>query len=229
MINEQDKQKIFNGAFAVSRDGRKCKFIGKTAHSGLDDVSLNIFIYFNSNELVTGIHHLTDDLIFSITYESDNDVVGLWENKPEPFDLERALNGEAVMLRGNKKAYVKYLMPDEYTGPHCVIGYVIDASNVGVFTYGWCLDGRAVKENYDHHLDIIGMWREPEPISNTVTLTLPCPLKEPQAKMWILAPDGYTQSSYDENIPLAFFNSRIYFGSEEDAKEWYFAMKDNRK
>lgn len=31
--------------------------------------------------------------------EHNLDVIGLWENRLEPFDLQRALAGESVMLR----------------------------------------------------------------------------------------------------------------------------------
>ena len=60
---------------------------------------------------------------------STTDIVGLWEDKLEAFNLERALNGEPVKLRCGLKAYIKYVMPPEYKGSYPIRGYIIDPSS----------------------------------------------------------------------------------------------------
>lgn len=234
MISKDDKHKILNGAFAVSRDGRKCKFVGKTAHVSLDDVSLNIFTYFNSDELVTGIHHVNDDLLFGITYESDYDVVGLWDDSIKPFNLEKALAGEPVITREGNKAYVKYVMPDEhraYAGAYPLNGYILNHEEPdGVEIYQWTKDGSAQVSSPNHRDDIIGMWREPEPATdlNTVAATLPRALKEPQDGMWGVSASGVFEAYHDKDMDIDLFNQRVYFGAKEDAQAWFEAMLSSK-
>ncbi|MDO9858950.1 hypothetical protein Q7453_11475, partial [Glaesserella parasuis] len=111
MISEQDKQAILNGAYGISRKGLKCKFVGFTngTHS-----YVHMFVYFNTEGFIVNIEYLNENFNNSTAFESLEDVIGLWQDKPEPFDLKRALNGEPVMLRNGLKAYVKYVMPPEY-------------------------------------------------------------------------------------------------------------------
>lgn len=225
MISKDDKQKILNGTFAIPRDGRKCKFVGKTALAGLDDESLNFFIYFNSDELVASIHHLTDDLLFDINYKSDNDVVGLWDDSIKPFNLEKALGGEPVMLRDGSKAFVKYVMPEEFDVERPLNGFVIERGEV--YSYRWSLDGTAIKPTLDHPQDIIGMWKEPPP--KTVTVTLPCPLKEPKDDMWFISRGEVAKSNNGRLIPSDSFKRISYFGSAKDARAWVLAMQENRR
>lgn len=229
MISEQEKQAILDGAYGITAGGKKVKYIGKRELAEGEYAFPYFFVILSENGNISRSTYLSEDLTYALGDGNIHEVVGLWEEKLEPLDIKRALAGEPVRLRGNKKAYVKYLMPDEYTGSHPVKGYIIDASNVGVFTFGWCLDGRAVKENYDHHLDIVSMWKEPEPVSNTVTVTLPRALKEPQDVMWFITPEGYKKSSYGKNIPSDVFGNRYYFSSEEDAKAWYEAVEYSRQ
>lgn len=210
MINEQDKQKIFNGAYGISRDGAKCKFIGKLDTS---DPYKYFFVYFNK----VGITHyesLNEDFLKNSSSESPLDVVGLWENRQEPFNLEKALAGEPVMLRNGSKAFILIQIKDT------LIGYFDDCT-----PFGWELNGDADRAADSNH-DIVSMWRNPEP--NTVTLTLPCPLKEPKDMMWFINKSGIFPSNYDKNIPEYAFYSRPYFGSEQDAKAWWEAMMNSR-
>lgn len=225
MISEQDKQAILNGAYGISRKGLKCKFIGftKGSHS-----YIHMFIYFNEKGFITNTEHLNENLTNSTAFETPEDVIGLWEDKPEPFDLNRALNGEPVMLRNGLKAYVKYVMPKEYKGSHSMKGYVIDDKwSDGAYTLSWHLNGKAIEENCNHHLDIIGMYKEPKPQTNTVTLTLPCPLKEPRDEMWFISPwEEVSKSSYDRNMSERDFKERPYFASKADAQAWVDTLKN---
>lgn len=85
------------------------------------------------------------------------------------FNLEKALNGEPVILRNGKKAYIGYKMPDCYVYdngreikfPLC--GYIVKASNIIEVPYMfWNINGRAYKDGIDNASDIIAMWEEPE-------------------------------------------------------------------
>ncbi|MDY3123141.1 MAG: hypothetical protein SOW21_01960 [[Actinobacillus] rossii] len=105
--------------------------------------------------------------------------------------------------------------------------YPTDTDEAQRFT--WTLNGKATNKDVEHIHDIIGMWREPEPEQNTATFTLPCALKEPQDKMWIISTDGCVRSSYGKNISSEVFHKRPYFGSEEDAQAWFDAMRDSRR
>ncbi|ATW44424.1 hypothetical protein A2U20_05815 [Glaesserella parasuis D74] len=155
----------------------------------------------------------------------------MWENHVEPLNLEKALQGAPVLLRNGNKAYIKFLMPKEYKGSSSLAGYVIDNEcSEQVYTLSWHLNGKATKEESNHHLDIIGMYKESEPETNKVTLTLPCPLKKPRDDMWFISLwKEVSKSSYNKNTPLKEFEKNIYFGSEADAQAWLDAMENNRK
>lgn len=97
------------------------------------------------------------------------------------------------------------------------------------YTYNWSRVGEALVGSGEQPNDVISMWKEPEPASNTMTFTLPRALKEPQDEMWYLTGVEIIKSAYCKNIPSDTFANRPYFGSEEDAKAWFDAMQDSRK
>ncbi len=226
MISEQDKQAILNGAYGITRSGVKVK------HLFTSNLNTNGLMYlFVSYEKERGkeaysnsAYWVTKDFTFFVDKEScGNDIVKLWEDKPEPFDLQRALAGEPVMLRNGSKANILKQIKDT------LIGYFDECSP---FSWGMNGDGdRAADSNHD----IIGMWKDPEPVSNTVTLTLPCPLKEPKDEMWFIKDNGVIlKSGYLERDPSRTYNrdklnAGFYFGSKEDAQAWLDAMKKNRR
>lgn len=96
-------EKLKQGEFGITRDGRKALYAGKDSDS--EHVWL-VFAHSNPN--------MPED--FEVGYSSFNkhnhtvisnlDIVGLWEGKPEPFVLERALAGEPVLLKNSEKAFV---------------------------------------------------------------------------------------------------------------------------
>lgn len=216
MISENDKQAILNGAFGVTREGKKVKYIGRYASK--DKTSFPcLFVVFNQNDEITRTLYLSENLTNFKDLGSVNDVVGLWENRVDLFNLERALAGEPVMLRNGLKANILKQIKDT------LIGYFDECS-----PFSWDINGDASLAAESNH-DIICMWKEPEPELNTVTFTLPSALKEPKDEMWVLTPEGYVRSMYNKYIPLDRFNKRIFFNSEEDAKAWFDAMQDSRK
>lgn len=240
MISEQDKQAILNGTYGVSRNDLKCKFIGNAVNT--DDYT-HTFIYLNKEGLIYTLMKLNDNFKSYDKMDSDFDVVGLWEDKPEPFDLKRALAGEPVLIRDGSKGYVFANLNDiafkenmscsDYLPLRGVIVYENNGKKLSSET--WTLNGRASSNGEEDYYDIIGMWKEPEPVPNTVTLTLPCPLKEPQADMWFIGSKGnVAKSTYIEGRPdhtfwQESFNAGFYFGSEADAQEWLNALRNNRR
>ena len=203
MISEQDKQAILNGAYAVSRRGHKAKYLGETSSVSHP----YCFVYYDENGKIIVAYHLTKNFIHYKEEPSTFDVVGLWQDKPEPFDLERALAGELV----------------KYSDKPC---YVYQSNVTGLF---WveAQDGSFV-DNDTPFEDVAeqGMWKEPEAEPKTVTLTLPRPLKEPRDKVWYI-------NTFGEVLPAresikSVLNAGRYFGSEEDAQAWVDAMRNSR-
>lgn len=147
------------------------------------------------------------------------------------FDLEKALAGEPVVTRQGFKAYIlnnlNEVKDKGFTPSYPLIGIIQNRVDV----YCWTLDGRISILNNDALGDIVGMWQEPRP---TVTLTLPCPLKEPQEGMWLITVNNQViRSSYSENDLNSYQPNWLeqgkYFASEEDAQAWVDALKNNRK
>lgn len=95
MISEQDKQAILKGAYGITREGNKVKFIGERE---INNGFPYHFVILSQNDKILGSLGLTKNLTNQPEQESIHDVVGLWKDKPEPFDLERALLGEPVKL-----------------------------------------------------------------------------------------------------------------------------------
>ena len=224
MLNEH-KQKILGGAYGISRGGSKCKFVGVTTNKSSYN---HMVVYFNDDGLIWHQLSLTEDLGMYNDRTSQHDVVGLWNDDPkpvapvapvapEPFDLEKALNGEPVMLRNGSKAIILEQVGDT------LIGYFDECSPLA-----WKLNGY-VRFYVDPDHEIVGMWKEPEPVSKNVTVTLPRALRKPKDEMWFIGSNGPNRSSYGENIQLGYFEKTPYFGSEADAKAWFDAMQDSRK
>lgn len=151
----------------------------------------------------------------------------------KPFDLEEALAGKPVELADGSKAYVKFKVDDKYTSknanPHILIGFICDEKEEYEREISWSINGKYF-EGLESPSDIVGMWEEPRP---TVTLTLPCPLKEPRDEMWFINMYFELQKSeYSKDDLDSYPNKRMqhggYFASEKDAQEWLDAMKNNR-
>ena len=224
MVTEQDKQKILGGAYGTSRGGSKCKFVGVTTNKSIYN---HMVVYFNDDGLIWHQLSLTEDFGMYNDRTSQHDVMGLWSDDPKPvapvapvapetFDLEKALNGEPVMLRNGSKAVILKRVKDT------LVGYFDEG-----YPLAWKLNGYvSLYVNPDR--EIVGMWRNPEP--ETVTLTLPCPLKEPKDELWFIYGGKVRKSNLTKSsIPPHEFERVIYFGSEADAQAWLDAMRNNRK
>ncbi|HHE3465607.1 hypothetical protein SAMN05421675_0207 [Pasteurella multocida] len=86
----------------------------------------------------------------------------------KPFDLEKALSGEPVVLQNGYKAFIKFEVPSEYqTHQHSeIMGFFIDNNNYAK-RISWNREGK-YNSTLNDDFNIVGMYEEPRP---TVTLT----------------------------------------------------------
>ena len=77
----------------------------------------------------------------------------------KPFDLERALKGEPVVLRDGTKAYIRHRETQIKTN-YPLIGYIADGKTEGNIM-SWTEDGRCFWYQEDSLSNIAGMWVEP--------------------------------------------------------------------
>jgi len=215
MISEKDKQAVLRGEFGVARNGLKCKYVGTTNDP---EYPLQFVYYVDNTDLIKGAAAITADFISTNCGITGHDVVGLWADKPEPFDLERALAGSSVMLRNGSKANILKQIKDT------LIGYFDECS-----PFSWDINGDASLAAESNH-DIIGMWKEPEPELNTVTFTLPRALKEPKDEMWFIYGAEVRKSIYNaSSLTRKGFEQVTYFASKEDAEAWLNVLKNSRE
>lgn len=214
MLSEANKQAILNGATALSRDRRKCKYIGKNESSEFPYQ----FVYYGPNEVVEDIASISEQLCYLKNDKHNFDVIGLWKDGGEPFNLEKALNGEPLMyLYTNEKCWLY----KNHENGNLIIEYENTDSH---------LEKIQPLQYLDKNLDLseyYSMWQDNESETNTATLTLPCPLKEPRDEMWFISPwKEVSKSSYDRNVSERDFKERPYFASKADAQAWIDTLKN---
>lgn len=84
----------------------------------------------------------------------------------KPFNLEEALSGKPVLLRGGQTAVVLYRIPDKYTSDDGqppafpLQGLILDTEGF-VDVFGACWRGNGTYNHADSLYDIVGMWQEP--------------------------------------------------------------------
>lgn len=137
------------------------------------------------------------------------------------FDLEKALGGDPFFNHRGEKSYLLKDLSGIYSDEkQPFIGYT--EKDNGEITVFQCTLNYFVECN---------MWVEPRP---TVTLTLPCPLKEPREGMYRLSEELVLKSSYKIDRPNGSYSKTamdngFYFATEEDAQAWANALKNNRE
>lgn len=162
MISETDKQQILNGKLAINRDGTKCKYIGLSSSY----LFPYMFLYLDEEDRIISASPVTSEFSFYTGGEHGYDIIGLWENKEQHFNLDKALEGHPVKLRNGLKAYVKYCLPPDFNGMYPVQGYIIkpgDTPNMQIER--WDLKGKYWTTDSGEELfpyDIISMWEEDE-------------------------------------------------------------------
>ena len=245
MISEQDKKEIFNGAYGVTENGKKAKFIFKSDHKA----NVNhpyLFIISDKDKCYSDWY---DEHLNSKQDKFNSSIVDLWVDKPEPFNLEKALSGEPVMLRNGSKGFIKFLMPETYEGVYPYQGYYFTYNNTKTTPTSWSETGLINEEYPNSPEDIVGMWKEPQLEPKTVTLTLPCPVLQPEVGKTYYTPVITTIADYafdrdftaitecvviNKNAPIDWqsycrLREGLIFNTKDDVKAWFNAMRNNRK
>jgi hypothetical protein len=114
--------------------------------------------------------------------------------KVKPFDLQAALQGEPVMLRGGEKVYVRH-HETEIDAPksYKLIGYHACGEHLA-----WGEDGSYCTGGHESHNDIIGMWPKTRIING---FEVPVPqAKEPEAKESELGVEYYLANTGHEDF-----------------------------
>ena len=148
------------------------------------------------------------------------------------FNLDAALNGEPVMLRNGKKAYIGYKTPDYYVSDNGreikfpLHGYIIKAYNIIEVPYMfWNINGRAYKDGIDNASDIIAMWEEPK-----ISIEdLPKPFKPKNGESYYYICGRFINCIYRYTDVSPFDKVTAQngqcFRTEEDAQKWIDFMK----
>ena len=86
----------------------------------------------------------------------------------KPFDLNNALSGKPVKLRGGSKAYVVGIVPNTIKTDYVLRGVTVRNDRSGdlviASTGSWTIQGLASLITDEHQFDIVGMWEEEEHI-----------------------------------------------------------------
>lgn len=146
------------------------------------------------------------------------------------FNLEAALNGEPVRLRGGLKAIVYYRVPDEFsypggsTEPYPLLGIIFNKDGtIKGAKESWKESGAyTVRQG---GLDIIGMWEEPK-----ISIEdLPKPFKPKDGEPYFYITGGIVEYEDDYWDSNKFDKSSAERGgcyrTREDAQKWLDFMK----
>lgn len=148
----------------------------------------------------------------------------------KPFNLEEALAGKPVKLRNGAKAYVKYVLDDEYSTNYPLRGFAewkrLRDGSINIEEHSWTLKGEATTHK-ESILDIIGMWEEPKRFINGIGV--PEPLKENEIEnreyYWYISlmhDDNYIKGEIDKQVGV--FQNLIRKGLVFKTKEGAEAM-----
>lgn len=213
MLSEKEIEALKNGAYGVTRDGRKVKYLGK--------------VYSNTNGWLTfnKLNEIQDVFLQYSTFASyfnkteyELDIVGLWVDKPEPFNLDRALAGEPVKWSG-KPDVKSWVLPCR-SNPNL---YIIDTDNQCINSVNVTLyDYDGLKKN-------CVMWKESELVKPSAD-DLPKPIREfgDLTEVWFieLDDDADTYIPCDsrkykgwEKWQHTRLNNGLYYASKEDCKK----------
>lgn len=145
------------------------------------------------------------------------------------FNLDAALNGEPVVLRSGRKAYIGHKTPDCYvcdSGEKIEFplhGYIIKADNIiEVPNMFWNINGRAYKDGVDNASDIVGMWEDPK-----ISIEdLPKPFRpEISEEFFYLSAGSVKYCSFYSDINAELMRSGQCFRTKQDVQKWLDFMK----
>ena len=122
MLSEKDKQAIFNGTCGITSSGHKAMFVGTIATSYYKHL---FTVEKDNGDIATCVY--SDELRFCHVV-SELDIVGLWDDRPEPFNLEKALAGKPFRNHLGLKTYlladVRENAPKEIKP---LVGYIVQS------------------------------------------------------------------------------------------------------
>lgn len=145
------------------------------------------------------------------------------------FDLKAALNGEPVVLRDGRKAFVLCDVTDYFnitseSGRLIGVKGNIKSNDVFFGTVSWTTSGHYYESHDKHKYDIIGMWEEPK-----ISIEdLPKPFNPKDGdKYFYFSENGVERVTFcetdDSDTGLA--ENGQCFRTEEDAQKWLDFMK----
>lgn len=144
------------------------------------------------------------------------------------FDLEAALNGEPVKLRGGNKAIIlndaRNYFKNTRSNEEVLIGFVSDIDNPDKLLYhgAWTSDGSWISNLVDE-FDIIGMWEEPK-----ISIEdLPKPFKPKSGDRYYCINEYWVQFAryHDDDSDVGVAENAQCFRTREDAQKWLDFMK----
>lgn len=226
------KEAFLNGKHGINRKGQRVIYIGYELEKVNDSYPYAILIVPDSIKDAE-IEWVTENLRYHTDTDSDYDIVDLWEDKPEPFNLERALAGEPVLLRNGLKAEVLKALdkPDTRGFQYFGLSHQTSADGIWYHEQGWNakLKGSRLKDGSENNYDIIGMWKEPEPVQPSAD-DLPKPIKDfgDLTEVWYIelndGADVYKpNSSFKGNFWNVYQQNRLksgcYYASKKDCQK----------
>ena len=145
------------------------------------------------------------------------------------FDLKAALNGEPVMLRSGRKAFVLCDLKQYFKNPISdkhLIGITSLENDHNSFEHSlrWH-DSGAYSVHIEDECDIIGMWEEPK--IRIEDLPKPFKPKDGEPFYYIYWGEIYCDYGYSESSSTYRSSSQNgqCFRTEEDAQKWLDFMK----
>lgn len=206
MLSEKQIEALKAGAYGVTRDGYKAKYIGVSSRN------YHCWAIYDGDATIGDVLRAYKTFHIYDLYKQDSfDIVGLWEDRPEPFNLHLAMTGKRLIhLDTNEKYFL--------------VGKGI---NIRKNTY-FIMNTKHEIESIDKDLlDVkFGMWNDPEPVKPSADL-LPKPIKEfgDLTELWRIIID-YEKNKY---IPYKHNKGTGWTDVEKIrlANGCYYATKDD--
>ncbi|OOF40665.1 hypothetical protein BKK47_03405 [Rodentibacter mrazii] len=145
MLSEKEIEALKNGAYGITREGYKAKYLGVC--EGEDEVFHTWVIYNENGSIKESVDAYDTFVSYYRNHEDRDDIIGLWQDKPEPFDLEKVLNGEPFKVSHEKRFAAKKV-------ENSLIYYSINEDGE--------LD-RIFRDDIPFLQENAFMWKEPEP------------------------------------------------------------------
>ena len=149
----------------------------------------------------------------------------------KPFDLQKALAGEPVVLRGGRKAFVTCDLRRYFkntVSDKKLIGIVAMEDDPNSFSVSsrWYDSGayHDTETNEENDYDIIGMWEEPKKQISIEDLPKPFKPKKDEEYFYLGCKTVYSKR-YCDDFDHDLSDGGQCFRTEEDAQKWLDFMK----